>query len=553
MTHSILPAQSRRRFAVPAVPLVCALAAALAHARALGNGYALDDATIVAHPLLQSARTLPAALASPWWFETRRLYRPLALVSLGAERLATGGAPSISHGVNVALHAIVAALVARLCLRWISAPAALVAGASFALLPVHAEAVATIVGRAELLSALAMVALMLLVTRDEPPTTRARLCAALLAAAALASKESGAAAPLLAFAAARSRSNQQPHATSWASSALLGTLLLLAARVVVLGTLGGDSAHPYFVGLTSLQRIGVALSMLPRTAAMLLLPVQPAIEEVPPLSAALHPSLPLVVGGLVLLLLTLGLVARHLRHPTPLTLGASVLATSIAPTSNLLFAEGALTARTLYAPSIGAAVMLGAAIALVASTRPRVLLLALASVACVFAGNMSWRETRVWRDTPSVIATMVARRPDNYRGHELVAYAARDAGRLADAAHHFGEAIALFPRDPELLTDAATVALRLRDTSTATRWLTTAVQASPRAARARTRLYGIMLARGDGEAARRLLTEGLAREPDQRAWAALLAASDSNSAVPNADEPRVERDDARAGTRTRMP
>jgi Flp pilus assembly protein TadD len=122
---------------------------------------------------------------------------------------------------------------------------------------------------------------------------------------------------------------------------------------------------------------------------------------------------------------------------------------------------------------------------------------------------------------------MQARHPDDYRSYLHLAYTARDSGRDVEAIEHFRAAAARFPGDPEMLTDGATVALRLRDTVTARAWLERAVAVSPRAARARTRLFGVLLARGDSAAARRLLVEGLEREPGQRAWAALLASLDA--------------------------
>ena len=265
------------------------------------------------------------------------------------------------------------------------------------------------------------------------------------------------------------------------------------------------------------------MSWLPRTAAMLLLPVTPAVEEVPALAAVQSPDLGLVALGIVLLVAIMVLVLRHARRPTMATLGACILATTIAPTSNLLFAEGALTARTLYSPSLGAAMMAGALVAWVATTRARTLVVPALTAVCALGALMTWRETRVWRDTPSVITTMITRRPDNYRGHELLAYAARDAGRLDESVAHFGHAIALFPRNAELLTDAATVALRTHDSTTAVQWLETALGVSPRSARARTRLFAITRARGDSARAREILRTGLRLEPGQRTWVALLA------------------------------
>ena len=73
-----------------------------------------------------------------------------------------------------------------------------------------------------------------------------------------------------------------------------------------------------------------------------------------------------------------------------------------------------------------------------------------------------------------------------------------------------------------MLTDAATVALRVRDTTTAIRWLELALEASPRSARARTRVVSILLARGDSPRARELLQEGLRHEPEQHTWVAML-------------------------------
>jgi len=505
-------------------PFVAALAAVVVNFGALFGRLALDDTELFVHPAIASWRTLPGALASPWWYDTGRLYRPLALLSLGVDRQIAGGAPWLAHAENLLLHAAVAALVVVLGRRFLAPWSAFAAGLLVAVLPVHVEAVASVVGRAELLAALALVALLILVTRAAAPTRRAELAAALLAAAALAAKESGAVAPLLAAAAAYAMPHQRAHARRWCEAALCGALALLAARVAVIGAIRGDVPHPFFRALSPLARFGVGLANLPRTAAMLLLPMRPAIEEVPPLASAWHPSVALLCAGVVLLLAVLALVVLHLRRPSALTFGACLLAATIAPTSNLLFAEGALTARTLYAPSIGAALMAGAALAWLASRGARPLLVAVVAMVCVASAVVDAGETRVWRDTPSVIAAMVARRTDNYRGHELLAYSLRDARDDRGALPHFARAIELFPGDAELLTNGAVVALRVRDTSTAARWLTTAVQGSPRAARARTRLYTILRARGDARGARRLLIAGLRLEPQQRTWAMSLTA-----------------------------
>src|SRR5690349_2769526 len=133
------------------VPWFVGLVTLVLHARAVLNGWAIDDAVIAAHPLLQSVRTLPAAIASPWWYPTEHLYRPLSTALIGTLLLIGHGAAWLPHLVNILLHALVAVLATRLALRWLPFGASIAAGLFFAVLPAHVEAVATLVATAELL------------------------------------------------------------------------------------------------------------------------------------------------------------------------------------------------------------------------------------------------------------------------------------------------------------------------------------------------------------------------------------------------------------------
>jgi hypothetical protein len=418
-------------------------------------------------------------------------------------------------------------LALRLYARFLPLRAACAAALLFAVLPVHAEAVASIVGQAELLSALALLALMLLVSGASAPTRGRCVQAALLSAVALAAKEGGVTAPFLALAVAWTVPAQRRNATRWATAALAGTGVLLAARLLVLGTLGGELANPVFRGASLVTRLSVALSMLPRSLAMLTLPVPPAIDDVPTLEAIQHPALLPIVLGVGLVGAALVALWRHRRHPTAATLGMCIAAATLAPTANLFFASGVvLSGRTHYASSIGAGLVLGAVLAAAMGGRwlwmRRAVPYVVATVG-VWAFVVTWREVPVWRDTNAVGAAMVARQPDDYRSYRALAYSARDGGRPAEAIVHFRAAITRFPAEPEMLTDGAAVALQLHDTVTATAWLRLAVATSPRAVRARTRLFGILRARGDTAAAQQLLRDGLRESPGQRTWHALLA------------------------------
>ncbi|MCA8921007.1 MAG: hypothetical protein KDD82_04315, partial [Planctomycetes bacterium] len=142
----------------------------VAHAGALlDTEFTYDDVTIVASDARLELRT-PAdvgrVLLGSYWgeaFAGERLYRPIPRLTYALERTLWGTRPDPAHWVNLLLHLATIALVldllrALLRSRW----AALLGAALFAAQPLHAEATAGIVGRAEVLGlALTLVALRL--------------------------------------------------------------------------------------------------------------------------------------------------------------------------------------------------------------------------------------------------------------------------------------------------------------------------------------------------------------------------------------------------------
>jgi tetratricopeptide (TPR) repeat protein len=514
------PPAARTRDA--ALTLVAVVAAAV-YVRALWNGWAIDDVVIASYPLLRSVRTLPQAMATYWWYPTAHLYRPLTTGTIGLELVIGHGAAWLPHATNVLLHALVAVLVTRLCLRWLSLGASLFAGLYFAVLPTHVEGVATLVARAEVLCAAPLVALLLLATRDEAPTPRTKVMAALLALVALGSKEVGIAAPLLVLGAAWAHRPSRQYAASWAGAAAVGTLVMLLVRILALGNFGGDVPHVVFRPLDTSARVAVALSLLPRSAAMLFLPVEPAINYTPSIAMVRAPDPWFLVFGAALLLAALALVILHVRRPNAWTLGALIGAATLAPTSNLLFGSGVvLSGRSMYTPSIGAALMVGSAVGWLAATRVRPVVPVVAAAYLAWCAAVTWREVPVWKSAPSAIAAARARAPESYWPLMAQAYMARDAGHSDAALADFDAAATLLPFDVEMLTDGAALALSRRDTTRAIPWLRAAIEANPRARRARTRLASVLLARGERDDARRLLADGLRLEPGDATWRAML-------------------------------
>lgn len=155
-----LPATKVRRFPLT---LAVGILAVICYANVPLNDYAFDGKLVVQNNDLVTA---PGQGLNLWtkdlWYASRDqnprrdlLYRPITLSSYRLVRIVAGPAPGPQHVVNVLLHALICVLVVRLA-RQVGADAtgAGIAGVFFALLPIHTDVVANMVGRADLLATL---------------------------------------------------------------------------------------------------------------------------------------------------------------------------------------------------------------------------------------------------------------------------------------------------------------------------------------------------------------------------------------------------------------
>src|SRR5690606_29123300 len=144
--------------------VACVLAVA-SGLTSLGNGFALDDVHIIQNNTAVHALDLGTLWGGPYWpkGEALSLYRPLTTTLFAVQWAAGDGNPFVFHATSVLLHAVATLLVflllARLLPRTTAGSYGALAGASvFAVHPVHVEAVANVVGQAELLAAIALLA-----------------------------------------------------------------------------------------------------------------------------------------------------------------------------------------------------------------------------------------------------------------------------------------------------------------------------------------------------------------------------------------------------------
>jgi tetratricopeptide (TPR) repeat protein len=148
----------------------------------------------------------------------------------------------------------------------------------------------------------------------------------------------------------------------------------------------------------------------------------------------------------VVAVVLLGVVARR-RWPVPV-FGALWAAIALLPVSNLVVPSGVLLAeRSLFLPSVGAVLAIGAAFSAVRVAWP----VGVLAGALVVAGlARSVRRAPVWRDDATLWAVGAAESPHNYFTHYQYGTELFREGRADAGERELRAAIALEPQDPRL-------------------------------------------------------------------------------------------------------
>jgi hypothetical protein len=399
----------------------------------------------------------------------------------------------------------------------------------FAVHPVHAESVANIVGRSELVCAAGLLVVALVATRRIGPGALEHSGAAprrglrsdwwtvaIASAVAVGSKEIGVVAPFIAWAAAE----RGKRGWKLAGAAAAGVAVLLAARLIVLGSLAGHAPAYAFTLLHGMDAERLALSYIPTAVALVLVPQPPALDYSPSDAVIRHPSLPATVLGTLLVVAAIWALVCHVRRPTRWTLAACWSAATFAPVSNLFLRSGIVVAdRTLYSPSIGVALMVGAGVAAAWSARRWALVVGVALLTAV-GSWIAADSIPSWHDSRAAFEAIRVRSPHSFIAHYMAAKVRDIDGDPTGAAAQYDTALALAPDHGSVLYMAGANALRLRDTARALTLLSRSVAVEPMHYRARTALARLTLDRGDTATALALLRDGLALDSTQRGWRA---------------------------------
>jgi tetratricopeptide (TPR) repeat protein len=441
------------------VAALCGLAS-LPYLNALTADFTFDDTpNIVNNPVVTDGIDVGRVFASP--LGPGDLYRPLTMLTFAVDWHRSPVQAGPFHAVNLILHALVTLLVFALAHRLSgSADVAAIAGALFAVHPVHSEAVTNVMGRAELLAALFGVSTLLCAAAATLASTGVRrvawdFAALLCFSLALLSKES-ALTVLLLVPLVRIAQRREPlragvwrevRSCDWVPYVSCAALFV-AARLYVAGGVPMDSVRPLDNVLAFVPwyvRVPAAIGVLWDYFGLLNVPIVLSADysypQVPLIDAWYAPRL---LAG-VALLATAAIVAWRARRPA-LSVAVVFPFVTLLLTANLLFPIGTIKAeRLLYLPSVGWVLV----VALLAAPLLRVpryrrvvggLLLALVTA---FAAR-TWVRNWDWQDNFALYRSMPRGAPNSAKARYNFGFVLEQQGADEAAAAQYERALYLY-------------------------------------------------------------------------------------------------------------
>jgi hypothetical protein len=460
-----------RKFGRPG--LVVGLVALALYLPSLSNGFAFDDERDIRdNPAIADATGPVGLFLSPYRGAVpaaRSPYRPITSLSFWLNWKAGDGGALPFHAVNVLLHVLASVLVVQLLLATTaSTGGALAGGLVFAVHPVHVEAVANIVGRADILMTIfCLVGALAFLSRRLPPAARA-LIVALSYALALGAKENGVVLPglLLLLLVLRSDDDEVRDRTSVPirtdllvlapTLAVLGGYLLL--RESVLGALVHRDTAPYITILGWGERFTTGVANLLHLGRLLVVPTDLIADYGPDVIVPVGLGSARFWAGVVATALSAMLAWTVYRRQRLGAVALGWIALSVLIVSNLVIPIGVWVAeRTLYLPSVGVAIGAAALVQSLArhrSDRTR----AVWGTAAVLIALGAWKTLdRIpsWRDTETVLRTLAEEHPESFRGQWWLARRLTDLGDLDGGLPWFERAVRTNPNDLGLTLDYA--------------------------------------------------------------------------------------------------
>jgi len=414
------------------------------------GGFVLDDAyAIVGHPVVQGTVPLLEVFRLSFWGEslssTPPSYRPLATLSFALDHRLFGGSAAAFHVSSLLCYVALVLVAWILAKRFMSGWAAALAVAFFAVMPTHAENVASLVGRADTLAVLFSVLALLALSptiADGRATSGRRVTLGVLAfAAGLLCKETIAVLPVIVglFAEYRRRAGDVPlprlrlHVPTAALLAVLLAYVMLRLKIQP-SALSYTAPTDVLVGAGLWQKAAYGIELLARYARLLAVPIDLCTGRTfAEVSRPTGLSATLLVGAGLLALAGYGSWRGYRRGGFPFV-AAALLAWLLV--TGLIFAmPESMADRFLIFPSLFICLAAGPWIFLAwrRGTWARLLLLGALGVQLV----LSNAQAATWSDEGRLLGHAVRACPDSIHNHFRYAEYLSQRGDVEEAVWHY--------------------------------------------------------------------------------------------------------------------
>jgi tetratricopeptide (TPR) repeat protein len=445
--------------------LALGLLTLLAFSNSFSTGFALDNHLLLSDTRIQAATSSNIALIvghTYWWPNGESgLYRPLTTLSylLNYAILGNTNHPAGYHWINLSLHITNVLLLYALLVRLIGAlRMAFFIALLWAVHPVLTESVTNIVGRADLLAALAVLSGFFLYLKSAE-TTGARRAASLggLAVATVFgvfSKESAVVLPAVIVIYELACGKRWRRMLAGCVATLVPIGIMLWQRGVVLAS-SLPAEYPFLDNPIAGAGFWVgrltAVKVLARYLGLALWPVRLSSDYS-------YSEIPLVRGSLgdwVCWLAVAGalvLTAILWKRSRLAFFLAGFAFLNLLPASNLLFPIGTIMAeRLLYLPLAG----LVAAAVLAIDTRSRAFPIGVAVIATGFAVR-TWMRNSDWTDDKTMAMATVQTSPGSFKVHQLLAATLLSEREIDRAVAEADRSVAILAPLPDALNSPRT-------------------------------------------------------------------------------------------------
>ncbi|MEK7600425.1 MAG: tetratricopeptide repeat protein [Patescibacteria group bacterium] len=460
-----------------AVFLTALVLSAVLFAPSIGGAFVFDDGiVIVGNPLIGGVPDVGSIFSTSYHAYQPRtgLYRPLVILSYALNAWLFGDGPVSFHIVNIVLHAGVIAAVFVLVRMLLTPRIAGTAALLFAVLPIHVEAVASIVGRAELMMALGFLGAVI-----AGLSGRSLLSAALLFAGLLSKETAIAAIPVLGVLLWYRGAGMKEvmRVLRWHALSLVS---FLALRVWVLGehAFSTDASmvyNPIAHASSWLAGLGMALRVVWEGFLRVWAPLSLSSDY----SYSVFSGTPLwsVAIGAAILLTALYAIVRY-RNDLRGYAGVLFLFPLLV-IANIILPIGTIFAERLwYVPSIGLAILAAGIFVRIHERWQRMVQVSGVLLVVIYA-LVSFQRSGAWVSEEALFQSAFAAQPDSVVNQTNMAYLDLKNERLTDARARIDAVLSLTPEHAPALNLAGAIAQRQGDHAAAEAFWKRAIKARP--------------------------------------------------------------------------